>query len=203
MHAYLLTGTNEKEIKKRAKSLAKEEKASLMEFEVNKISDVRELSRFTNLKVDNKTAIYIKGIDEATNEALNAFLKNLEEPQEDLFYILTASSEHKLLPTIVSRCQVVRVGARMVDKKSLTKTEKFLKLNKARKLSYIKKLRKREDVISFLDDLIFNTHDMLNKDEVDKKKLAKILKEAESAKTRVKAYANPSLQLTNFVLQVE
>ena len=175
MHAYLLTGTNEGKIETKAKSLAKREKASLMEFEVKKISDVRELSKFTNLKIDDKTAIYIKGIDEATTEALNAFLKNLEEPQEDLFYILTASSEHKLLPTIISRCQVIRLGERELDEKSFKKTKKFLELSKAEKLSYIKKLRKRDDAYNFLDDLIFNTHTLLKKEGEDKKKLAHIL----------------------------
>lgn len=203
MHAYLLTGTNSKNVNAKAKSLAKKEGASLMEFEIKKISDVRELSRFTNLKIEDKTAIYIKGIDQATTEALNAFLKNLEEPQEDLFYILTATSEHKLLPTIVSRCQVIRIGERDLDEKTFKKTKKFLELGKAEKLNYIKKLRKREDAESFLEDLIFNTHNLLKEGKGNQKNLANILKEAETTKRRVAAYGNPSLQLTNFVLQVE
>jgi DNA polymerase III delta prime subunit len=203
MHAYLLTGTNQEKIDNYIESLAKNEKASLMEFEVAKISDVRELSKFTNLKVDKKTAILIRGIDQATKEALNAFLKNLEEPQKDLFYILTASSEHNLLPTITSRCHIVRLGAREVSEESRKETEEFLDLDKVDKLVYIKKLRKRDDALSFLEDLIFNTHEMLKDRDQDKKRLAKILKEAERAKEKISAYGNPSLQLTNFVLQVE
>lgn len=203
MHAYLLTGTNQEKIDEYVESLTKKQKASLMEFEVAKISDVRELSKFTNLKVDKKTAILIKGIDQATREALNAFLKNLEEPQKDLFYILTAASEHNLLPTITSRCHIVRLGAREVSKESRKKTEDFLELEKVDKLVYIKKLRKRDDALAFLEELIFNSHEMLKDKSQDKKRLAKILKEAESTKERISAYGNPSLQLTNFVLQVE
>ncbi len=37
----------------------------------------------------------------------NAFLKTLEEPQENCCFILLASSRHMVLPTIISRCQVL------------------------------------------------------------------------------------------------
>lgn len=50
-------------------------------------------------------------IDEAENmnvEASNALLKTLEEPSEKSLIILLVSNEKNLLPTIVSRCQVVR-----------------------------------------------------------------------------------------------
>lgn len=203
MHAYLLTGTNEEKIKGKAESICKKEGAVIMEFEVSKINDVRELANFTNLKIDRKTAILIKGIDEATTEALNAFLKNLEEPQEDLFYILTASSEHNLLPTIISRCQVIRLGGREVSKKSIEQTKKFLDLDKTGKLLFIKKIRKREDATAFLNDLIFNSHEMLKEKGENRVKLARFLKGAEEAKRKIGAYGNPSLQLTNFILQVE
>jgi DNA polymerase-3 subunit delta' len=203
MHAYLITGTNSSAINKKVQEVSKKEGASIMEFEVKKIADIRQLGKFTNLKVDTKTAIYIKGIDKATTEALNAFLKNLEEPQENLFYILTANSEHNLLPTITSRCQVIRVGDTKVSRDSVKETQKFIDLKKADKLIFVKKIRKRDDANKFLEKVIFDTHYMIKNDVGDKKKLAKIAKAAEVAKTRVEAYANPNLQLTNFVLEVE
>ncbi len=43
-------------------------------------------------------------------EAANALLKTLEEPPDRTFLILTASSINSLLPTIVSRCQVISCG---------------------------------------------------------------------------------------------
>lgn len=202
MHAYLLTGTDEEKIKTEAQKIAKAKNAKLMPFDVVKISDVRELSKFTNLKISNKTAIYIKGIDKATTEALNAFLKNLEEPQEDLFYILTAKSENNLLETIVSRCQIIRTCGKKVSDKSLKKVKKFLELREEEKLVFIKKLRKRDDSLNFLDEIIFNGHELL-KNKEKKSDLANLLKAAEETKRKIEAYGNPSLQLTNFVLQVE
>src|SRR5690625_7732943 len=44
-------------------------------------------------------------------EAVNAFLKLLEEPSENVMFILTSSRPEQLLPTIVSRCQEIRLQA--------------------------------------------------------------------------------------------
>ena len=40
----------------------------------------------------------------------NALLKTLEEPGQDTHFILVSDSAHRLLPTIISRCQRVRFG---------------------------------------------------------------------------------------------
>ena len=49
----------------------------------------------------------IRSAEKMTTEAQNAFLKTLEEPPLDTTIILTASDRTKLLPTIISRCQLV------------------------------------------------------------------------------------------------
>jgi len=38
--------------------------------------------------------------------AFNAFLKTLEEPPERTVFILATTEKHKIIPTILSRCQV-------------------------------------------------------------------------------------------------
>ena len=46
-------------------------------------------------------------IDEAhmlSSSAFNALLKTLEEPPENVVFILATTEEHKILPTILSRC---------------------------------------------------------------------------------------------------
>jgi len=45
-----------------------------------------------------------------TTQAMNALLKTLEEPPADTVLILTCSNRSRLLPTIVSRCQILRLG---------------------------------------------------------------------------------------------
>lgn len=72
-----------------------------------KVEDARNLLekvQFTPVLGKNK--IYI--IDEVhmlTTEAFNTLLKTLEEPPENLIFILATTEAHKVLETIVSRCQ--------------------------------------------------------------------------------------------------
>ncbi|MDR8390396.1 AAA family ATPase [Aliifodinibius sp. S!AR15-10] len=57
-----------------------------------------------------KTVIILPNIEEMRTEAANAFLKLLEEPSEDLVFILTTENMEALLPTIISRCQQIRLS---------------------------------------------------------------------------------------------
>jgi DNA polymerase III subunit delta' len=57
-----------------------------------------------------RTVIIITGVDTMRKESANAFLKLLEEPSENLLFILTASKTDQLLPTIISRCQQIRLN---------------------------------------------------------------------------------------------
>lgn len=56
-----------------------------------------------------KTVIIMTGIETMRKEAANAFLKMLEEPSEDLIFLLTTSNTEALLPTIISRCQHIQL----------------------------------------------------------------------------------------------
>lgn len=56
-----------------------------------------------------RTVIIITGADTMRKESANAFLKLLEEPSGKVMFILTAENTDKLLPTIVSRCQQIRL----------------------------------------------------------------------------------------------
>lgn len=74
----------------------------------NSVDDIRALTeqvRFAPQQGDYK--IYI--IDEVhmlSQSAFNAFLKTLEEPPSYAIFILATTEKHKILPTILSRCQV-------------------------------------------------------------------------------------------------
>ncbi|MBU1083250.1 DNA polymerase III subunit gamma/tau [Patescibacteria group bacterium] len=71
------------------------------------VDDVRSLIEKVNLApAVGKYKVYI--IDEAhmlSKNAFNALLKTLEEPPSHAIFILATTEVHKLLPTIVSRCQ--------------------------------------------------------------------------------------------------
>ncbi|MFH1996133.1 MAG: DNA polymerase III subunit delta' [Candidatus Omnitrophota bacterium] len=77
---------------------------------VIKIDQIRSVARTVNLKpFEANKKVFI--IDEAplmTHQASNALLKTLEEPTNDSILILLADGVTTLLPTIVSRCRIVR-----------------------------------------------------------------------------------------------
>ena len=71
---------------------------------INEIKDLIEKVKYSTIL--GRYKVYI--IDEVhmmTNEAFNALLKTLEEPPEHVIFILATTEPHKLLPTILSRCQ--------------------------------------------------------------------------------------------------
>jgi DNA polymerase-3 subunit delta' len=74
-----------------------------------RIAQVRELSRQLSLTpslAQHRVAI-LSDFDRATPSAANALLKTLEEPPSYVLLVLLAPDTDSLLPTIVSRCQVV------------------------------------------------------------------------------------------------
>ena len=71
---------------------------------MTKSADIRDKVNFA--PVQGRRKVYI--IDEAhmlTDAASNAFLKTLEEPPEHVIFVLCTTESHRILPTIVSRCQ--------------------------------------------------------------------------------------------------
>ena len=73
-----------------------------------KIDDIRDLLEKVKIPPQlGKYKVYI--IDEVhmlTKEAENAFLKTLEEPPAHIVFILATTEKNKILPTILSRCQI-------------------------------------------------------------------------------------------------
>jgi DNA polymerase-3 subunit delta' len=74
------------------------------------IDKIRELKREAGFKTyEGKRKVYIfSDADQLRPEAANAMLKLLEEPPANLLLILITSNMNKILPTIKSRCQLIR-----------------------------------------------------------------------------------------------
>ena len=78
---------------------------------VLKVDQVRELQHSLALhpmKRRYRVALLLR-FEEANPSAMNALLKTLEEPGPQVVLLLTAESAESLLPTIVSRCEVLRL----------------------------------------------------------------------------------------------
>lgn len=74
----------------------------------NSVDDIRNL--IDQVRIPPQTGNYkIYIIDEVhmlSQQAFNAFLKTLEEPPSYAIFILATTEKHKILPTILSRCQI-------------------------------------------------------------------------------------------------
>ena len=74
----------------------------------NSVDDIRSLNEQVRIPPQvGKYKVYI--IDEVhmlTQAAFNAFLKTLEEPPAHAIFILATTEKHKIIPTILSRCQI-------------------------------------------------------------------------------------------------
>lgn len=76
------------------------------------IETIREIKKWLSKKNYQKKKRYVL-VYQAQNltiQAQNAFLKTLEEPPVNSSIILELNNSHQLLPTIISRCQVIRLN---------------------------------------------------------------------------------------------
>lgn len=74
----------------------------------NSVDDIRNLILQVQIapQVGTKKVYIIDEVHMLSSAAFNAFLKTLEEPPSYAIFILATTEKHKILPTILSRCQV-------------------------------------------------------------------------------------------------
>jgi DNA polymerase-3 subunit gamma/tau len=145
---------------------------------IDEIRELKEGIKFSPAK--EKYKIFI--IDEAhqlTKEAANALLKTLEEPPSYAVFILATTEAHKMIPTIVSRCQ-------RFDFKRLTLPEIIRKLEVVAKGEKKKIEKAALELIAFnsggsirdaesLLDQVFTFSGILDKEEIIKAEDVKTL----------------------------
>lgn len=132
----------------------------------NGVDEVRDLiDKVKYAPINGKYKVYI--IDEVhmmSTGAFNALLKTLEEPPAHIVFVLATTEPHKILPTIISRCQ--RFDFKKVDDNDIvSRLEHVLKVEKKQyelsALELIAKLAEggMRDALSILEQcLAFNTN---------------------------------------------
>lgn len=138
---------------------------------VDDIREIREKVKF--LPGGSKYKIYI--IDEVhmlSQSAFNALLKTLEEPPKHVIFILATTEQHKILPTILSRCQrfdfksltvneIVGLISRVAD-------EEDVKITKEAKIAIAEGAEGgMRDALSFLDQAISLSDEEITIEEVN------------------------------------
>lgn len=126
----------------------------------SRVEEIRNIiDRVNFAPIKGKYKVYI--IDEVhmlSNSAFNALLKTLEEPPENVVFILATTEPHKVLPTIVSRCQrfdFTRISDDDLEKEInyVSAKEGFIVEEKAKKLIISLADGGARDCLSILDQL--------------------------------------------------
>ncbi len=84
---------------------------NLMELDAasnNSVDDIRAVTEQVNIppQVGRYRVFIIDEVHMLSSQAFNAFLKTLEEPPSYVIFILATTEKHKVIPTILSRCQI-------------------------------------------------------------------------------------------------
>ena len=76
------------------------------------IAQIREMIMYTNKSTFDNMArfILIDNIENLNKNSVNALLKIIEEPNENVFFILVSNNEKKILPTLKSRCLTFKIN---------------------------------------------------------------------------------------------
>lgn len=115
------------------------------------------MNEFKESSYYNWKKIYIvEYAEDLTQSSANTILKFLEEPESDIVAILITKNFRKLLPTIISRCEIVSIGRYAIKKYEEIAIEKTFE--------YVKKIEENKTAsISFLNDLyLLKNEDLKN-----------------------------------------
>lgn len=175
------------------------------------IDEIRRIKHILSLKPYGGTnrLIIIYEIDKATLEAQNALLKILEEPPFTTFLILTTINHHLLLPTITSRCQVIRLGIKMVKDGDLSAIEalllKFYQSSPGEKIMLSQNLiNSKVEAEQLLNKLTELLHRLLvhpaNKINLTRQEIATLLTRTAAAKNYIERNVNYKATVDVFLL---
>lgn len=194
MHAFLVISNNQKQTDEEIKKIIKvHEIKNNIPFSLKKIEDSKELKKIIKYSFSQKTVIILNDFDNATPEAVNSVLKNVEEPNQNLFYILTANSIDKVLPTIISRCEVVVTKEENIKKETSKNVLDFINSNTTKRHDILNKIKERENAMEFVKELIFEDYKNNNLKNMNNYLL--ILK-------NLRLNGNVSLQLFNLLVRM-
>ena len=104
-----------------------------------KVDQIREARRSLTLKpymANYRVALFLR-FQQANDNAANALLKTLEEAPSYAVLILTADNPEQLLPTIVSRCEVLRLRPLKIEEVQKELENRGLEIGQAKLIAHI------------------------------------------------------------------
>lgn len=120
-----------------------------------KINHIRELKSWLYLKPHSSTLklAVLYNVEEMKPEAANSLLKVLEEPPAYAVLILQAKKKEKILPTVISRCQIIRekVETDLDLPQNYLSKEKIAVMSVKERFDYAGKIMADEDLAKIIN----------------------------------------------------
>jgi DNA polymerase-3 subunit delta' len=143
-----------------------------------KVDQIREVRRMLNLKpyqAKYRVAMFLR-FQEANDNAANALLKTLEEAPSYAVLILTADNPEQLLPTIVSRCEVLRLRPIRVEEVQRELESRGLDAGRARLIAHISggrfgyalRMIENETLLETREERLNDLQDLISASRVEK-----------------------------------
>ncbi len=168
------------------------------------IEQIKEIVRETIIYQPYKRIYVLENFNYSSQAAQNAFLKTLEESINNIQFILTASSVHQLLPTIISRVKVINLNKNIkiqIDKKIEKIFEDFIKNNSMNILNLDEiNIGSKTKALELLNQIIVFFRNRIHKD----KRATIILKKILSIKPLLENNnLNPQLTIDNLLIYIQ
>jgi len=170
-----------------------------------KIEVIRQLIHWINLRPINSPfrLVFVQNAESLTNESANALLKTLEEPPPYAKLFLLTKDEAKILATIKSRCQKLRLTSGQDE----TIPENYLNLKSLAKLSIKEKFDWSKQIAELEKaDLqnIFRLWEIdLHQELLAGENVTKLIKEISLAKGLLETNISVKLLLENLLINLE
>ena len=147
------------------------------------------------------TAGIIRDATALTIEAQQALLKLLEEPPPHAYILCESETEHQLLPTIVSRCQVIRMGETTVDHSAARQTIEKLLNGKPSEifLEVDNHTGDRGAAKQWMQELLFASRELMLVQQSET--IVALIRRLQKAQAQLSVNCNPKLVLDRVFLQ--
>ena len=153
------------------------------------VSQIRKMIKYTNKSTFNNKPrfILIDNIENLNKNSVNALLKVIEEPNENIFFILINNSEKNILSTLKSRCLIFKINFTFTESINVSNqilNENVLDLINHDLINYYNTPGEIVDLINFSKDRNINLRDytlfsflnlLINNEYYKKNKRIKIL----------------------------
>lgn len=172
-----------------------------------KIEDIRVLHAGLTLSSSTRRLVYIPRAQMLTPAAQNALLKTLEEPPSNTTFVLASENLDALLPTIRSRCVLIKVVRSMqtLDPTPLALIKEALAASAGARITLADGIGKdRGEVLTYIDTLIKALHHKMRQTSAEKQLmfLSNVATAAVNTREALRNNVGVGLALREFLLRL-